>query len=82
MTGPIKKARMQQDLDALAFKVLLSFRQQGGMRWTDWFETTRAQRGKLGLGTGTFSETVKRLTPHASSQAWAYLPRLSEALTV
>jgi hypothetical protein len=52
---------MQRELDALAFSVLLSFRQQGAMQWTDWFQTTRTRRGKLGLGPGTFSETVKRL---------------------
>jgi len=35
MTSPIKKATMQRELDALAFSVLLSFRQQGAMQWTD-----------------------------------------------
>src|SRR6516162_8454558 len=62
MTSPIKKANMERALDALAFSVLVSFRQQGAMQWTDWFETTRTRRGKLGLGPGTFSEAVKRLT--------------------
>jgi hypothetical protein len=61
MTSRIKKANMQRELDALAFSVLVSFRQQGAMQWGDWFQTTRTKRGKLGLGTGTFSETVKRL---------------------
>jgi hypothetical protein len=68
MTSPIKKANMQRELDALAFSVLVSFRQQGAMQWTDWFETTRARRAKLGLGPGTFSETVKRLTAEGRVQ--------------
>ena len=62
MTGRIKKANQQRELDALAFNVLASFRHQGGMQWTDWHQTTRTRRGKQGLGTGTFSEIVKRLT--------------------
>ena len=62
MTGLIKKANQQRELEALAFSVLISFRHQGAMQWTDWFETTKAKRGKLGLGPGTFSEAVKRLT--------------------
>jgi hypothetical protein len=61
MTGRIKKARTQQELDELAFNVLSSFRHQGAMQWCDWHETTRARRGKIGLGTGTFSNIVKRL---------------------
>jgi hypothetical protein len=62
MTGPIKKARKEREIDQLAFNVLNSFRHQGAMQWTDWYETTRARRGKPGLGPGTFSEMVKRLT--------------------
>jgi hypothetical protein len=61
MTGRIKKAGQQQELDALAFNVLASFRHQGALQWVDWYETTRARRGKVGLGTGTFSAIVKRL---------------------
>ena len=61
MTGRIKKARKQQELDELVFNVLSSFRHQGAMQWTDWHETTSARRGKVGLGTGTFSAIVKRL---------------------
>src|SRR6516225_8127287 len=61
MTGPIKKARKQRELDELAFNVLSSFRQQGGMQWTDWYETTSARRGERGLGTTTFNDAVKRL---------------------
>jgi hypothetical protein len=61
MTGPIKKAKKQRELDELVFNVLSSFRHQGAMQWTDWHETTRARRGKVGLGTGTFSNVVKRL---------------------
>jgi len=61
MTGPIKKARKQRELDELAFNVLSSFRQQGAMQWTDWYETTSARRGERGLGTTTFNDAVKRL---------------------
>jgi len=61
MTGRIKKARKQQELDELVFNVLSSFRHQGAMQWTDWHETTSARRRKVGLGTGTFSAIVKRL---------------------
>jgi hypothetical protein len=61
MTGPIKKARKERELDELAFNVLSSFRQQGAMQWTDWYETTTARRGKPGLGTTTFNDAVKRL---------------------
>src|SRR6516164_3994556 len=61
MTGPIKKARKERELDELAFNVLSSFRHQGAMQWTDWYETTSARRGKPGVGTGTFSDIVKRL---------------------
>ena len=68
MTSPIKKANMERALDALAFSVLVSFRQQGAMQWTDWFETTRTRRGKPGLGPGTFSETVKRLIAQGRAQ--------------
>jgi hypothetical protein len=68
MTGPIKKANIQRELDALAFNLLVSFRHQGAMQWTDWFETTRTRRGKLGLGPGTFSETVKRLIAQGRAQ--------------
>jgi hypothetical protein len=59
---PVKKARKQQELEAMAFNVLASFRQQGGMPWTDWHQTTNAKRGgKRGLSTRTFSDVVKRL---------------------
>jgi hypothetical protein len=61
MTGRIKKAGQQQELDTLAFNVLASFRHQGALQWVDWYETTSARRGKVGLGTGTFSAIVKRL---------------------
>jgi hypothetical protein len=61
MTGPIKKAKKQRELDGLVFNVLASFRHQGAMQWTDWHETTSARRRKVGLGTGTFSAIVKRL---------------------
>src|SRR6516162_11552043 len=61
MTGPIKKAKKEQELDELVFNVLSSFRHQGVMQWTDWHETTSARRGERGLGTTTFSDAVKRL---------------------
>src|SRR6516164_9127498 len=61
MTGRIKKARKQQELDELVFNVLSSFRHQGAMQWTDWHETTSARRGGRGLSTRTFSDVVKRL---------------------
>ena len=68
MTSPIKKANMQRELDALAFSVLANFRHQGAMQWTDWYETTRARRGKVGLGTSAFSQTVKRLNAQGRAQ--------------
>src|SRR5215471_12200190 len=61
MTGRIKKARKERELDELVFNVLSSFRHQGAMQWTDWYETTTARRGKEGLGTTTFNGAVKRL---------------------
>jgi hypothetical protein len=61
MTGRIKKAKKQRELDALVINVLESFRHQGALQWTDWYETTSARRGEVGLGTGTFSAIVKRL---------------------
>jgi len=61
MTGAIKKARKQRELDGLVLGVLRSFRQQGAMQWTDWYETTSARRGERGLGTTTFNDAVKRL---------------------
>jgi len=61
MTGPIKKAKKEQELDELVFNVLSSFRHQGAMQWTDWYETTTARRGERGLGTTTFNDAVKRL---------------------
>jgi len=70
MTGRIKKARQQQELDQLVFNVLASFRHQGAMQWVDWHETTCARRGqgKKRLGTTTFSDAVKRLTAEGRVQ--------------
>jgi hypothetical protein len=31
------------------------------MRWSDWFQQTKAKCGLLGLGTTTFSDCTKRL---------------------
>jgi hypothetical protein len=61
MTGRIKKAKRQRELDELVFGVLVSFRHHGAMQWVDWHEMTRARRGERGLGTTTFSDAVKRL---------------------
>jgi hypothetical protein len=68
MSGPIKKAAMQQALDALAFSVLIGFRHQGALQWTNWFQTTRTRRGKHGLSPGSFSEAVKRLMTNGRVQ--------------
>jgi hypothetical protein len=60
--SPLKKARKQQELDALVFSVLVSYRQQGPIQWTDWHQATSTKRGgKRGLATYTFSNAVKRL---------------------
>src|SRR6516164_1785758 len=61
MTGRIKKAKKQRELDELVFGVLVSFRHHGVMQWVDWHEMARARRGERGLGTTTFSDAVKRL---------------------
>jgi hypothetical protein len=58
MTGRIKKAKKQRELDALVFNVLASF---SALQWNDWYETTTTRRGEKGLGTSTFSNAVKRL---------------------
>ena len=68
MTCRIKKAKNQRELDELVFNVLDSFRQQGAMEWTDWYETTSARRGKKRLGTTTFSNAVKGLM--AEGRVW------------
>jgi hypothetical protein len=54
------KARRQRQLDHLAFNVLAG-RYTGPdswMRWSDWFELTKA---KQGVGNTTFSDCTKRL---------------------
>lgn len=61
MTGWIKKARKQRELDDLVFNVLVSFRHHSAMQWVDWYEMTRARRGKAGVGHTTFHNAVKRL---------------------
>jgi hypothetical protein len=66
---PLKKARKQQELDALAFNVLASFRQQGAIAWTDWHHATRTKReGKGELSTHTFHEAVTRLVANRQVQ--------------
>jgi hypothetical protein len=61
MTGPIKKVAMQRQLDALAFSVLVSFRQQRTMQWGDRFQTTRrCEHGNVGR-----PRACKRLTHQA-----------------
>jgi hypothetical protein len=66
--GRIKKAKKQQELDALVFNVLASFQHHGAIQWTDWYETTRVKRGERGLGNTTFSDAVKRLMAEARVQ--------------
>jgi hypothetical protein len=58
-----KKAAKEITLDDLAYRTLLGFFRgpQSWTGWTEWFEITKAARGKPGLGTGTFDESVKRL---------------------
>jgi hypothetical protein len=58
-----KKAATEINLDDLALRTLLGFYRgpHSWTKWSDWFELTRAARGKSGLGDGTFSATVKRL---------------------
>jgi hypothetical protein len=59
---PAKKARKQQELDTLVFSVLASYRQQGPMQWTDWYQATVVKKGgKRGMSTRTFSDAVIRL---------------------
>jgi hypothetical protein len=57
------KQRRQRQLDHLAFNVLASRHTgpESWMRWTDWFELTKAKCGDLGLGPATFSDCIRRL---------------------
>jgi len=57
------KVRRQRKLDRLAFEVLTAQHTEpdSWMRWTDWFQLTKAKCGILGLGNTTFSECTKRL---------------------
>jgi hypothetical protein len=57
------KVRRQRKLDRLAFEVLTAqhIEPDSWMRWTDWFQLTKAKCGILGLGNTTFSECTKRL---------------------
>ena len=57
------KARRQRELDELAFRVLAARHTgpESWMRWSDWFELTKARLGDCGLGNTTFSECTKRL---------------------
>lgn len=54
------KMRRQRELDQLAFEVLAA-RHAEWMRWTDWFELTKAKQNSRGLGNTTFSNCVRRL---------------------
>jgi hypothetical protein len=57
------KTRRQRELDHLAFNVLAA-RHTGPdswMRWTDWFELTKARYDDRGLGPATFSDCIRRL---------------------
>jgi hypothetical protein len=58
-----KKTAKEITLDDLAYRTLIGFFRgpQSWTGWTEWFEITKTARGKPGLGTGTFDESVKRL---------------------
>jgi hypothetical protein len=47
----------------VAFEILAAQHTEpdGWMRWTDWFQLTKAKCGILGLGNTTFSDCTKRL---------------------
>jgi len=57
------KIRRQRKLDRLALEILAAqhTKPETWMRWTDWFQLTKAKCGILGLGNTTFSECTKRL---------------------
>jgi len=57
------KIRRQRKLDRLAFDTLVAHHTEpdSWMRWTDWFQLTKAKCGVLGLGHTTFSDCIKRL---------------------
>ena len=64
MTVPISdKTRRQRKLDRLAFEILAAqhTKPETWMRWSDWFQQTKAKCGLLGLATTTFSDCTKRL---------------------
>src|SRR6516162_5494296 len=57
------KTRRQHELDRLAFEVLAARHTgpESWMRWSDWFELTKAKQSNCGLGNTTFSDCVRRL---------------------
>jgi hypothetical protein len=57
------KTRRQRKLDRVAFEILAAqhTKPETWMRWTDWFQLTKAKCGLSGLGTTTFTECTKRL---------------------
>jgi hypothetical protein len=57
------KAAKESSLDDLAFRTLAGFWHgpQSWTQWSEWFEITKAARGKTGLGPGTFTDIVNRL---------------------
>ena len=57
------KTRRQRKLDRLAFEILAAqhTKPETWMRWSDWFQLTKAKCGVSGLGNTTFSECTKRL---------------------
>jgi hypothetical protein len=57
------KTKRQRKLDRVAFEILAAQHTEpdNWMRWTDWFQLTKAKCGLLGLGTTTFSDCTKRL---------------------
>jgi hypothetical protein len=57
------KTRRQRKLDRVAFETLAAqhIEPDSWMRYTDWFQLTKAKCGLLGLGNTTFSDCTKRL---------------------
>jgi|SRR6516164_2335976 hypothetical protein len=57
------KQRRERQLDQLAFGILAAryTGPESWMRWSDWFELTKAKQGDCGPGNTTFSDCVRRL---------------------
>jgi hypothetical protein len=63
MTLETDKQRRERQLDELAFEVLAArhIGPESWMRWSAWFELTKAKQGDRGLGNTTFSDCIRRL---------------------